>query len=119
MPSSQAVALIANLEKAKTKDLWRMLVALSIRHVGPVAARALAEYFGSIAEILSAALGAAVGRDPRFDAVLPRGADFSRQASAYQALIGSGGRLIPGESNRPQPATVPVAPDEAPTSEPQ
>jgi DNA ligase (NAD+) len=36
-PSSQAVKLLAELEKAKTKDLWRLLVALNIRHVGPVA----------------------------------------------------------------------------------
>jgi hypothetical protein len=67
---------------------------------------------GSIAPILSAALGAAVGRDPRFDAVLPRGADFSRQASAYNSLVESGGRLRAGDSNRPQPAIVPVGPDE-------
>jgi len=67
---------------------------------------------GSIAQILSAAIGAAVGRDPRFDAVLPRGADFSQQAAAYDALLQSGGRLIPGESNRPQPPVVPIGPDE-------
>ncbi len=67
---------------------------------------------GSIAPILSAALGAAVGRDPRFDAVLPRGADFSRQASAYVSLIEGGGRLRAGDSNRPQPAIVPVGSDE-------
>ncbi|HMH59072.1 MAG TPA: NAD-dependent DNA ligase LigA, partial [Galbitalea sp.] len=42
VPSSNATNLIANLEKAKTSPLWRILVALSIRHVGPVAARALA-----------------------------------------------------------------------------
>ncbi|MBO9542945.1 hypothetical protein [Caulobacter sp.] len=68
---------------------------------------------GSIARILSAALGAAAGRDPRFDAVLPRGADFSRQDTAYQSLVQSGGRVIPGESNRPQPPAVPVAADDA------
>ncbi|KQP25495.1 NAD-dependent DNA ligase LigA [Aeromicrobium sp. Leaf272] len=50
-PSAQALTLIEELEKAKTKDLWRQLVALSIRHVGPVAARALAQYFGSLEEI--------------------------------------------------------------------
>ncbi len=54
MPSSQAYDLIANLEAAKTKDLWRMLVALSIRHVGPVAARALANSFGSLDEVRKA-----------------------------------------------------------------
>ncbi|TDN92724.1 NAD-dependent DNA ligase LigA [Microbacterium sp. BK668] len=53
-PSAQAVTLIDELEKAKTKDLWRFLVALSIRHVGPVAARALAQWFGSLAAIRAA-----------------------------------------------------------------
>jgi DNA ligase (NAD+) len=48
VPSANATNLIANLEKAKTSPLWRILVALSIRHVGPVAARALADYFGSL-----------------------------------------------------------------------
>lgn len=54
VPSSQAVQLIENLERAKTKELWRILVSLSIRHVGPVAARALAGYFGSLDAIRSA-----------------------------------------------------------------
>jgi DNA ligase (NAD+) len=54
VPSANAINLIANLEKAKTSPLWRILVALSIRHVGPVAARALADYFGSIDAIRSA-----------------------------------------------------------------
>jgi DNA ligase (NAD+) len=53
-PSSAAEELLAELEKAKSKDLWRFLVALSIRHVGPVAARALAAHFGSLAEIRGA-----------------------------------------------------------------
>jgi DNA ligase (NAD+) len=54
VPSTNATNLIANLEKAKTSALWRILVALSIRHVGPVAGRALADYFGSIDAIRSA-----------------------------------------------------------------
>ncbi|WP_354575055.1 NAD-dependent DNA ligase LigA [Frigoribacterium sp. UYMn621] len=54
VPSSAAEKLLSELELAKTKDLWRILVALSIRHVGPVAARALAAYFGSIAAIRAA-----------------------------------------------------------------
>ncbi|WP_308491082.1 NAD-dependent DNA ligase LigA [Microbacterium terrisoli] len=53
-PSSAAVKLLAELEKAKTKELWRLLVALNIRHVGPVAARALAQWFGSLDAIRSA-----------------------------------------------------------------
>jgi len=54
VPSSQAIQLIENLELAKTKELWRILVSLSIRHVGPVAARALAGYFGSLDAIRAA-----------------------------------------------------------------
>lgn len=52
--SAAATALLANLQAAKTKDLWRFLVALNIRHVGPVAARALAQWFGSVDAIRDA-----------------------------------------------------------------
>ena len=46
--------LLAALDEAKTRPLWRTLVALSIRHVGPTAAQALATNFGSV-EAISAA----------------------------------------------------------------
>lgn len=46
--------LLANLDKAKAQPLWRVLVALSIRHVGPTAARALATEFGSLEAITAA-----------------------------------------------------------------
>jgi DNA ligase (NAD+) len=49
-----AHALLANLEEVKTRPLWRFLVALSVRHVGPTAARALAEAFGSLDAIATA-----------------------------------------------------------------
>ena len=52
--SAAATQLLANLEIAKTKELWRFLVALNIRHVGPVAARALAQWFGSVDAIRAA-----------------------------------------------------------------
>ena len=45
---------IAGLELAKTRPLWRVLVALSIRHVGPTSAQALANKFGSIVNIQKA-----------------------------------------------------------------
>ncbi|CAN5248798.1 NAD-dependent DNA ligase LigA [soil metagenome] len=47
-------SLLANLEKAKDTPLWRVLVALSIRHVGPTAARALATEFGTLEAIAGA-----------------------------------------------------------------
>ena len=45
---------IIGLETAKTRPLWRVLVALSIRHVGPTSAQALANKFGSIENIRNA-----------------------------------------------------------------
>ena len=49
-----AAKLLHNLDDARRKPLWRILVALSIRHVGPTAARALALAFGSIDAIRAA-----------------------------------------------------------------
>jgi DNA ligase (NAD+) len=53
-PAEVALKLMANLEEAKGRDLWRVLVALSVRHVGPVAARALCDHFGSLESIFGA-----------------------------------------------------------------
>jgi len=52
--SANATKLLHNLEEARGRPLWRILVALSIRHVGPTAARALAVEFGSVAAIAAA-----------------------------------------------------------------
>lgn len=52
--SANGARLLANLEQAKNRPLWRILVALSIRHVGPTAARALATALGSIDAIMAA-----------------------------------------------------------------
>ncbi len=46
--------LLAALEEAKSRPLWRTIVALSIRHVGPTAAQALANSLGSIKAISQA-----------------------------------------------------------------
>ena len=46
--------LIKALEEAKTRPLWRTIVALSIRHVGPTAAQALSNHFASIEKIAQA-----------------------------------------------------------------
>ena len=54
--SANGAKLIANLATAKQQPLWRVLVALSIRHVGPTAARALAGHFGSMEAIRSASM---------------------------------------------------------------
>ena len=48
--------LLANLDAAKSQPLWRVIVSLSIRHVGPTASRALAAAFGSLPAIRDAAV---------------------------------------------------------------
>jgi DNA ligase (NAD+) len=63
--SANGEKLLANLRERLDVPLWRVLVALSIRHVGPSAARAIAREFGSMAalrEVVSVA-DAAVSTD--------------------------------------------------------
>jgi DNA ligase (NAD+) len=54
--SANGQRLLDNLDHALGVPLWRVLVALSIRHVGPTAARALAQEFGSMEAIRAASL---------------------------------------------------------------
>jgi DNA ligase (NAD+) len=53
--SANGRKLLANLDAAKDRPLWRVLVALSIRHVGPTAAQALAREFRTMQALESAA----------------------------------------------------------------
>ena len=65
--SANGQRLLDNLRSRLDVPLWRVLVALSIRHVGPTAARALAQEFGSMAAIRGASeaeLAAAEGVGP-------------------------------------------------------
>jgi len=52
--NASGLKLLENLESAKSTDLWRVIVALSIRHVGPSAARALAQRYRSLPAIIEA-----------------------------------------------------------------
>ena len=65
--SANGAKLLANLQTRKDVPLWRVLVALSIRHVGPTAAQALARDFRSMDRIMAATeeeLAAADGVGP-------------------------------------------------------
>lgn len=53
-PSKTALNLMREIEKAKAQPLWRVLVALSIRHVGATAARALVAEFKTMGAIRAA-----------------------------------------------------------------
>jgi DNA ligase (NAD+) len=71
--SANGARLLANLQQAKDRPLWRILVALSIRHVGPTAARALATAMGSLDAIMAAdeeQLAAVEGVGPTIAAAL-------------------------------------------------
>jgi DNA ligase (NAD+) len=66
-----AAKLLGKLDEARTRPLWRVLVALSIRHAGPTAARVLAAQFGSLDAIAAASaeeLAAAEGVGPKIAA---------------------------------------------------
>jgi DNA ligase (NAD+) len=66
-PSVNALKMLDELDKAKSQPLWRVLVALSIRHVGPTAAQALASEFRSLDRVFTASeaeLAAAEGVGP-------------------------------------------------------
>jgi DNA ligase (NAD+) len=53
-PAANVDKLLAALDEAKSRPLWRTLVALSIRHVGPTAAQGLANALGSVKAISQA-----------------------------------------------------------------
>ncbi|MCL2490180.1 MAG: helix-hairpin-helix domain-containing protein, partial [Propionibacteriaceae bacterium] len=56
VPTGTAMQMLREIDAAKDRPLWRVLNALSIRHVGPVAARALAARFGSVDAIRAASV---------------------------------------------------------------
>ncbi|MFL6146258.1 MAG: NAD-dependent DNA ligase LigA [Pseudonocardiaceae bacterium] len=71
--SANGRKLLSNLDAAKDRPLWRILVALSIRHVGPTAAQALAREFRTLQAIESAdeqALAAVDGVGPTIAAAV-------------------------------------------------
>jgi DNA ligase (NAD+) len=90
---SNATKLLANLEEAKTRPLWRILVALSIRHVGPTAAQALARHFASVDAIEAASeeeLAAVDGVGPTIAASLKEwfSVDWHREVVAKWRAAG-------------------------------
>jgi hypothetical protein len=77
---------------------------------------------GQIADAVAPALAAALGRDPRFDMIFPKGSDLSAERAAYAALLAGGGRLKP-PAGSPQPQDAPPPPaveqgDDAPEEAP-
>ncbi|WP_234356206.1 NAD-dependent DNA ligase LigA [Blastococcus sp. Marseille-P5729] len=53
-PNAAGHTLLGALDHAKSQPVWRVLVSLSIRHVGPTAAQALATHFRSVPAVFDA-----------------------------------------------------------------
>lgn len=54
MGEKSAEKLLAAVERSKQNDLWRVLYALGIRHIGQKAAKLLAAHFGSMTAVMEA-----------------------------------------------------------------
>nr|WP_305783064.1 NAD-dependent DNA ligase LigA [Actinoplanes lichenis] len=76
---SNATKLLENLAEVKARPLWRVLVALSIRHVGPTAAQALARQFGAMEAIEEAVAAETAEQLSEVEGVGPTIADSLRE----------------------------------------
>ncbi|WP_194166741.1 NAD-dependent DNA ligase LigA [Mycolicibacterium sp. P9-22] len=95
--SANGKRLLANLGKAKSQPLWRVLVALSIRHVGPTAARALAGEFGSLDAIIAASeaeLAAVEGVGPTIAAAVIEWFEVDWHRAIVDKWRGAGVRMV-------------------------
>ncbi|MGN6302646.1 MAG: helix-hairpin-helix domain-containing protein, partial [Angustibacter sp.] len=110
--SANGAKLLANLDAAKSRPLWRVLVALSIRHVGPTAARALATEFGSMAAIREASeadLAAAEGVGPTIADSVRRWFDSEPDAAWHNEIVdkwGAAGVRMQDERDDSTPRTL-------------
>ena len=102
--SANAQRLLANLDAAKQRPLWRVLVALSIRHVGPTAAQALAREFHSldrIAEATAEELSAVDGVGPTIAAAVVEWFTVEWHRQIVEKWRGAGVALVEESAEEP------------------
>ncbi len=107
-PKKNTLALLESIEQAKNRPLASLLTGLSIRHVGPVAARALAREFGSIDRIAAAdeaELAAVEGVGPTIAASLKDWFAVDWHRAIVERWRAAGVRLAEetGEDKAPRP----------------
>jgi len=103
--SANGRKLLENLDRQKAQPLWRVLVALSIRHVGPTAARALAQQFGSldrIREALEDELAGAEGVGPTIAAAVTEWFEVDWHSSIVDRWKAAGVRMADDVTDRPE-----------------
>jgi DNA ligase (NAD+) len=94
------------LEVAKQRPLWRILVALSIRHVGPTAAQALAREFRSIEKIEKASLPTLAEIDGVGEVIAESIQEWFKEKwhqNIIKAWKRAGVKMTEAESQGPQP----------------
>ncbi|HEX5542432.1 MAG TPA: NAD-dependent DNA ligase LigA [Micromonospora sp.] len=103
---SNGTKLLANLEDAKERPLWRILVALSIRHVGPTAAQALAREFRAIDRIATATqeqLAAVEGVGPRIAESVTQWFSVDWHRLIVEKWVAAGVRMAEQGAEGPRP----------------
>ncbi len=104
--SANAGKLLENLEQAKHRPLWRVLVALSIRHVGPTAAQALAREFRSLDRIRAASeeeLAAADGVGPTIAESITEWFDVDWHRQVVDKWQRAGVQMVEAGDDAPRP----------------
>lgn len=107
--AANAAKFLAGLEAAKQRPLWRVLVALSIRHVGPTAAQALARHFRSLDAIASAdqaELAAVEGVGDIIAAAITEWFTVDWHRAIVAAWAAAGVRMVEEESASTQDQTL-------------
>ncbi|WP_433326979.1 NAD-dependent DNA ligase LigA [Spirillospora sp. CA-294931] len=105
-PKKTVEVLFEELEKAKKQPLWRVLVALSIRHVGPAAAQDLARELGSIDAIREATeeeLAAVDGVGPTIAASIKRWFEVDWHRDIVRKWAEAGVRMADEGADGPRP----------------
>ncbi len=98
--------LLAGIEAARDRPVWRLLVALSIRHVGPTAAQALARELGSVDRIRAATpeeLADVEGVGPTIAASVVAWFADERHLAILDKLRAGGVRMADEQANGPRP----------------
>jgi DNA ligase (NAD+) len=104
--TENARVLLDHLEQAKTRPLWRVLVALSIRHVGPTAAQALAREFVTMDAIRAATadeLGSVDGVGPTIATALHEWFAVDWHAAVVDKWARAGVRMADEVAQGPRP----------------
>jgi len=86
MGKKSGARLVAEIEKSRTNDVWRLLHALGIRHIGEGSAQALARHFGSIPRLQEAS-AEAIEQVPDVGPVVARAVRAFLDEPHNQALL--------------------------------